>query len=183
MSEFNNSYAPLRSFPGIWICISLRYDSHHIPCKWRYFFFSLCMLLQCCRAYVWTINDSSKRIKVANNGMMVILKRRAVNWQCMLTCSTAGHPLAGIAGKNLSAPLAYWVSWANQLESFFLVPLPRSSHCLAMVSYGRGDVEMDVPATWPATSSAWNHITQVHTTRHKYYCIQICQTHRATCHK
>ena len=67
---------------------------------------------------------------------------------------SAKCPFSGDVGDDLSANLLWRLSWANQLESFFLVPVPRASHWLAMVLYGRGDVVTDVPATCPATSSA-----------------------------
>lgn len=63
------------------------------------------------------------------------------------TFSTAEWLLIGNGGQYPSAGLVWWFSCANQLESFFLVPVPRASHWLAMALYGRGDVETDVPAT------------------------------------
>lgn len=76
-----------------------------------------------------------------------------------LTLLSAKCPSAGKAGDNLSTSLLWWFSCANQLESFFLVPVPSASHWLAMVLYGRGDVVTDVPTTCPATSSAWKQHT------------------------
>lgn len=57
---------------------------------------------------------------------------------------------------RLSDGLSDMDSWlpTSQLDSFFLVPIPRASHWPAIVPYGRGEVETDVPATWPATWSA-----------------------------
>lgn len=65
--------------------------------------------------------------------MSILIRERVMHIMTIyLTLWRVLQPFPGNAENNFSLELLPWFSWANQLESFFLVPVPRASHWLVM---------------------------------------------------